>query len=68
MGSCALGRFREHLTDADLIAQTLWAAAHGVVSLQIAKCNDEWVLWCDIKQRARTMIDSLLYGLLKEER
>ncbi len=62
------GAFREHLTDADLIAQTLWAAAHGVVSLQIAKCNDEWVLWCDIKQRARTMIDSLLYGLLKEER
>jgi AcrR family transcriptional regulator len=62
------GAFREHLTDADLIAQTLWAGAHGVVSLQIAKCNDEWVPWCDIQERARTMTASLLQGLLKLER
>jgi AcrR family transcriptional regulator len=62
------GAFREYLTDADLIAQTLWGGAHGVVSLQIAKCDDEWVPWCDIKERARTMTDSLLDGLLKQER
>ena len=62
------GAFCEHLTDADLIAQTLWAGAHGVVSLQIAKCNDGWVPWCDIKQRAEVMTDGLLHGLLKKER
>ena len=62
------GAFREHLRDADLISQTLWGGAHGVVSLQIAKCNDEWVHWCDIGKRARTMTNSLLRGLLKEER
>jgi AcrR family transcriptional regulator len=62
------GAFREHLTDADLIAQTLWAGAHGVVSLQIAKCNDGWVPWCDIKQRAEAMTEGLLQGLLKKER
>jgi AcrR family transcriptional regulator len=61
------GAFREHLTDADLIAQTLWSGAHGVVSLQIAKCNAGWIPWCDIKQRAEAMTDGLLYGLLKKE-
>lgn len=62
------GAFREYLKDADLIAQTFWAGAHGVVSLQIAKCNDEWVPWRDVRERARTMTDSLFYGLLKEGR
>ena len=37
------GAFGERLTDADLLAQTLWASVHGVTSLQIAKCNDGWV-------------------------
>jgi len=62
------GAFREHLRDADLISQTLWAGVHGVVSLQIAKSDDPWVPWSDIRQRARTMTESLLHGLLKEER
>lgn len=62
------GAFRENLTDVDLISQTLWSGAHGVVSLQIAKCNDGWVPWCDIRQRAEVMTDGLLDGLLKQER
>ncbi len=62
------GAFREHLKDADLIAQTLWAGVHGVTSLQIAKCNDGWVPWRSVKQRGETMIDGLLDGLLKRER
>ena len=33
------------LKDADLVAQTVWAGIHGVVSLHIAKCNDDWVDW-----------------------
>jgi AcrR family transcriptional regulator len=61
------GAFREDLTDVDLISQTLWAGVHGVVSLQIAKCNDGWVPWSDLKQRASTMTESLFRGLLKQE-
>src|SRR5271165_3268169 len=34
-----LGVFREEFQDTDLIAQTLWAGVHGVISLQIAKCE-----------------------------
>jgi len=61
----AAGAFRPELTDADLIAQTLWAGVHGVVSLQIAKCEDDWVPWRDFEARAAAMIDSQLRGLLK---
>jgi len=62
------GAFREHLKDADLIAQTLWAGVHGVTSLQIAKCNEGWVPWCPVQQRGEAMINGLLDGLLKQER
>ena len=63
-----MGVFRDELKNADLIAQTLWAAVHGVISLQIAKCNDAWVDWQPIEQRAQVMLDSTLRGLLKESK
>lgn len=59
----ALGRFRPELTDIELISQTVWAGVHGVVSLEIAKCNDDWVEWTDIQLRVATMIDVLINGL-----
>lgn len=59
-------RFREEFLDADLLAQTLWAGTHGVISLQLAKGCDNWVTWCDMKTRVTTMIDGLLEGLLKK--
>jgi AcrR family transcriptional regulator len=62
------GAFREHLKDADLVAQTLWAGVHGVTSLQIAKCNDGWVPWRSMKKRTETMLEGLFQGLLKQER
>ncbi|MGA8312334.1 MAG: TetR/AcrR family transcriptional regulator [Terriglobales bacterium] len=62
------GYFRDDLRDADLISQTLWAAVHGVISLQIAKCNDAWVDWCPMEQRATLMLDAVLRGILKEAR
>jgi AcrR family transcriptional regulator len=63
----AAGAFREELSDPDLVAQTLWAGAHGVISLQIAKCNDDWVTWRSLKKRTELMLESLLVGLLKEK-
>jgi AcrR family transcriptional regulator len=64
----AIGAFREELKDAELIAQTLWAAVHGVISLQIAKCNDAWVEWRPVEERAQVMMDAVLRGLLKENK
>jgi AcrR family transcriptional regulator len=61
------GAFRDGLSDADLLAQTLWAGAHGVISLHIAKCNDDWVTWRSLKKRTEVMLDALLVGLLKEK-
>ena len=60
------GAFRDELKDIDLIAQTLWAGVHGVVSLQIAKNEDPWVPWRSLKKRAELMIASQLHGLLKQ--
>ncbi|HMJ24058.1 MAG TPA: TetR/AcrR family transcriptional regulator, partial [Terriglobales bacterium] len=60
------GYFRDELRDADLISQTLWAAVHGVISLQIAKCNDGWVDWRPLEHRATLMLDITLRGMLKE--
>ena len=60
------GVFREGFSDADLISQTLWGAAHGVTSLQIAKCNDPWVEWRPIEQRAQVILDAVLRGMLKK--
>jgi AcrR family transcriptional regulator len=60
------GCFRQELKDTDLISQTLWAAVHGVISLQIAKFHEIWVDFRPMEQRAALMLDVTLRGLLKE--
>jgi AcrR family transcriptional regulator len=60
--------FRDGLTDPDLVAQVIWAAMHGLVSLEIAKCNDDWIEWRPVDERARIVIDMILRGLLREQR
>jgi AcrR family transcriptional regulator len=62
----ASGRLREENSDPDLVAQAIWSAIHGVVSLEIAKCNDEWVPWKPVAERTRAIIDMIVRGLLKE--
>jgi AcrR family transcriptional regulator len=59
------GGFRQELTDADLISQTLWASVHGVISLQIAKGSDCWVEWRPMQDRAEMMLDTTLGGLVR---
>lgn len=61
----AQGRFRPDVTDPDLVAQTLWAGLHGVVSLQITKADDPWCEWKPMERRAEAMLDVLLRGLLR---
>ena len=60
----AQGRFREEFTNPELTAQTVWSGVHGVVSLEIAKCNDDWIDWIPVRQRVDAMIDVLIEGLL----
>jgi AcrR family transcriptional regulator len=60
------GRLREELVDAELVSQTVWAAVHGVISLNIAKCKDAWVDWRPVQDRAETMLDVIMRGLARE--
>ena len=62
----AEGRIGKPTDDVDLLAQVIWSGVHGVVSLEIAKCNDDWVEWCPVRDRAKLMIDILIDGLKKE--
>ena len=56
-------RFRRETTDADLLSQTIWAAMHGVVALEIARGEDAWVDWRSFDDRLAAMIDVLVRGL-----
>lgn len=59
----AAGRFRPEFTDVQLIVQMLWAAVHGVASLQIAKTDDPWFRWKPLARRTQLMLDVVMTGL-----
>ncbi|HVG23832.1 MAG TPA: TetR/AcrR family transcriptional regulator [Thermoanaerobaculia bacterium] len=59
------GLLRDELQDVDLAAQVIWSAIHGVVSLEIAKCKDEWVEWRPMPERAERMIALIEKGVLR---
>jgi AcrR family transcriptional regulator len=61
------GVFRPEYRDAHLLSQTLWAAVHGVVSLEIAQGCESWVGWAPFRERAETMVDGILRGLANPE-
>ncbi|OYY48227.1 MAG: TetR family transcriptional regulator [Methylophilales bacterium 28-44-11] len=63
----AAGGFKSELHDAELIAQTIWAAIHGVCALQIIMAQDDWVEWRPIDTRLSMMQQLMLSGLLKEK-
>jgi AcrR family transcriptional regulator len=48
--------------DVRAVAQSLWASAHGIVSLMITKPYFDWV---DRKTLVRTLLDAIFAGLLK---
>jgi AcrR family transcriptional regulator len=61
----AAGWLLPEFSDADLVAQMVWAASHGVVSLHIAKCKDAWVDWRDPIETAHAQIEVLVRGLTR---
>lgn len=58
------GLFKPELTDFELIAQTLWASAHGVCSLEIALGHETWIHWTGVEARLSLMQNAILRGLL----
>lgn len=61
----AAGRIRPEYADADLASQVIWGGVHGVVSLEIAKCHDEWVEWRPMADRAKATIDMIITGMTR---
>ncbi len=64
----AAGRLRPGVADPQLAAQTIWAAVHGVASLQIAKGDDAHIPWARLDDRAAAAVDGILDGLLAPAR
>jgi AcrR family transcriptional regulator len=64
----AAGYFREEFTDSELLSQTMWAAIHGVIALEIGKGNDAWVDWRPMRERTNVMLDAIMRGLLRERK
>lgn len=58
--------FRSELTDPHLIAQTIWASVHGLVSLRIAKGHDPWIDWSALQNTTDLLVDGLLRGLVRD--
>ena len=52
----------------DAMVFRFWSGVHGVVSLEIAKCNDDWVEWRPVRDRAKLLIDVLVDGLATPEK
>lgn len=61
------GVFRPEYQDHQLVAQTLWAATHGVISLEIAQGYQSWAGWAPFEHRAEAMVDGILRGLANPE-
>ncbi len=59
-------RFKPELNDPELIAQTVWAAMHGVCALEIIMAQDTWVNWREISARLQLMQKVMMQGLLRE--
>ena len=59
------GLLRPELDDAQLVAQIVWAAIHGWVSLRMTKCNEPWVDWRPQKRSIEAVIEVSLRGILR---
>lgn len=60
------GLLRPEHTDAELIAQVLWAGVHGVASLQITHAHDPCVALRPVEEMTRMVVNATLLGLLSQ--
>jgi len=61
--AAAAGRLRDAAADPELVAQTLWAGIHGVVSLEIALGSEKCTAWRPLAERVHAMLGALAAGL-----
>lgn len=61
----AAGRFRAEYDDPDQVAQILWGAIHGLVSLRIAKHGEDFFQWKDLRATTHLAMDTLMRGMLR---
>ena len=59
------GRLREDLSDADVAAQLAWGAMHGIIALQIAMCDEDWIEWKPLEEQGSRMVDALIRGFTR---
>ncbi len=59
------GVFKPSLTDPVLIAQTVWAAMHGLCALEINLADDAWIDWRPLEARTQAMVKMCMGGLMK---
>ncbi|MBC7973351.1 MAG: TetR/AcrR family transcriptional regulator [Myxococcales bacterium] len=59
-------RFRAELVDANAVAQTVWAAVHGLVSLQIVVGRHDEFRWASRDSLTRTSYEMIMRGLLRD--
>jgi AcrR family transcriptional regulator len=64
----AAGRLRDATANPGLVAQTLWAGIHGVVSLEIALGCEKCIEWRPLEERVRAMLTTLAAGIFVEGR
>jgi AcrR family transcriptional regulator len=57
------GSLQPTLTDAEQVAQVLWSAMHGFVSLILVRHNDPWIDWRPVAPTGRLVVDTLVAGL-----
>ncbi len=60
------GLLRPQVTDANELAQILWATLHGLISLRIVK-HETWVPWRDLEHSAQQAIEVLTSGIRRSE-
>jgi AcrR family transcriptional regulator len=62
------GRLKPEHSDIDLVSQLVWSGVHGVISLEIAKCNDPWVEWTPVEARAKAMVEMIIESITRPRR
>jgi AcrR family transcriptional regulator len=58
--------FRDDFKDPILIAQTIWAAMHGLCALHITMAQDTWIAWRPLQKRIETMMTMTMQGMAKQ--
>jgi AcrR family transcriptional regulator len=63
----ARGMIREEHSDPELVAQAMWAAVHGVASLQITHAQDPCVKLRPAHELAHAIVTSMMLGMLNTQ-